>query len=328
MVTSSVIFIAFLLDALMGDPQYHLHPIRLMGKGIELCLSLLKRIGLKGRGAGVLLTLIVVLASVGAYRIIRFALLKAHTPVVFLFDLFVCYSCLALKDLFNHIVPVVNTLESDNLPAARRAISMVVGRDVNSLDSPGVTRAAIETMAENFVDGFFSPVFWYMAGSIAGMLTDVEPVFTGISFIIIFKTASTLDSMVGYKNEEFIKIGWAGARLDDVMNFIPARSSLIILFIGAWLSRLKPVDGTRTALRDRLKHDSPNSAYAESFVAGALNIRLGGPTRYRDGIKDKPWLGSEYPDPDLSHITETMRLLKISSWVTIAAACMILLIEF
>jgi len=325
METSSIILIAFLIDNLMGDPQYRFHPVRIMGKGIEMCLGIIKGIGLKGRGAGVLLTLVMVLTSVVPYGIIHLALLKIHTLVVFFFDLFVCYSCLALKDLFNHILPVIKALEANDFYAARRAIGMVVGRDVNSLDRAGVIRAAIETMAENFVDGFLSPVFWYAAGSIAGILTGVEPVFTGISFMLIFKTASTLDSMVGYKNEEFIDIGWAGARLDDVMNFIPARISLIILSIGAWLGRQRSVDGMRTAMRDRRKHDSPNSAHAESFVAGALNIRLGGPTRYPDGINEKPWLGAEYPDPDLSHIPMTIRLLNISSWITITAACIILI---
>lgn len=324
METSSAILIAFLIDALIGDPQYRLHPIRIMGTGIEVCLMLLKRIGFKGRIAGVLLTLIMALAPIGVYGLVRFALLKTHILVAFIFDIFVCYSCLALKDLFNHIIPVIKALESGDLYSARKAVGMVVGRDVKSLDRSGVIRASIETMAENFVDGFLSPVFWYVAGSIVGRLTGFGPVFMGMSLMIIFKTASTLDSMVGYRNEEFINIGWAGARLDDVMNFIPARISLIVLFMGAWLGRQRPVDGMRTAMRDRLKHDSPNSAHAESFVAGALNIRLGGPTRYPDGTKEKPWLGSEYPDPGLGHIPMTIRLLNISSWLTIAAACIIL----
>lgn len=324
METSSVILIAFLIDSLIGDPKYRFHPIRIMGTGINLCVMFLKRIGLKGRFAGVLLTLIMTIASIGSYGLVRFALFKTHILVVFLFDIFVCYSCLALKDLFNHIMPVIKALDSGDLYSARKAVGMIVGRDVKSLDRSGVIRASIETMAENFVDGFLSPVFWYVAGSIIGRLTGPGPVFMGISLMIIFKTSSTLDSMVGYKNEEFIDIGWAGARLDDVMNFIPARFSLIIMFMGAWLGRQRPVDGMRTAMRDRLKHDSPNSAHAESFVAGALNIRLGGPTRYLDRLKEKPWLGSEYPDPGISHIPMTIRLLNISSWLTIAAACMIL----
>jgi adenosylcobinamide-phosphate synthase len=313
--TTLVLFLAFILDFFIGDPAYRWHPVRIMGREIISCLSLLKWIGLKGKGAGVLLTLSIVFISIVVYSLIHFTLLMSHPLACFSFDLFICYSCLALKDLFNHITPVIESLGADDIYGARKAIGMVVGRDVNALDKAGVTRAAIETMAENFVDGFLSPVFWYGAGSFAGILAGIEPVFMGISFMIIFKTASTLDSMVGYKNEEFIKIGWAGARLDDVMNFIPARLSLIVLFIGAWFTRLKPVDGMRVAFRDRLKHDSPNSAHSESFVAGALNIRLGGPTIYPDGLKDKPWLGGKYGDPGIRHIPMTMRLLTTSSWL-------------
>lgn len=321
-----VLFLAFILDMLIGDPEYDWHPVRVMGRGITRCLRILKRIGIDGRAAGCVLTLVMVFTFLTVYALIRFILLIAHPIISFLFDLFVCYSCLALKDMFDHIVPVIKALESEDLSEARKNTGMVVGRDVNALDMAGVTRAAIETMAENFVDGFVSPVFWYATGSIAGALTDIAPVFTGVSFMLIFKTASTIDSMLGYKNEEFIKTGWAGARLDDMMNFIPARLSLIILFLGAWLARLRPVEGIRIAMRDRLKHDSPNSAHAESFVAGTLNIRLGGPTRYPEGMKDKAWLGGEYPDPGIGHIIMTMRLLRISSWSVLIISCIMLFI--
>jgi adenosylcobinamide-phosphate synthase len=324
MAALSIILLAFLSDILIGDPEYRWHPVRIIGRGIGFCLRLLKRMGLKGRGAGVILTLSMVFISIAVYALIHFTLLMAHPFASFFFDLFICYSCLALKDLFNHITPVIEALKSDDLKRARMAVRMVVGRDVASLDRSGVTRAAIETLSENFVDGFLSPVFWYVAGCIAGTLGGIEPVFAGVSFMIIFKTASTLDSMTGYKNEEFINIGWAGARLDDVMNFIPARLSLIILFFGAWISGLNPVDGLRAAFRDRLKHDSPNSAHAESFVAGALNIRLGGPAKYSEGIKDKPWLAGEYSDPDIRQIMMNMKLLKDSSWIVIMIACVIL----
>ncbi|HJX34362.1 MAG TPA: adenosylcobinamide-phosphate synthase CbiB [Desulfatiglandales bacterium] len=319
-----VLFLAFVLDMLMGDPEYDWHPVRIMGRGIMRCLSLLKRIGIKGRAAGCVLTLVMVFISLSVYALIRFILLMAHPIISFLFDLFVCYSCLALKDLFDHIRPVIKALESEDLYEARKNTGMVVGRDVNTLDMAGVTRAAIETMAENFVDGFLSPVFWYVAGCVAAKTIGVSPVSAGISLMIVFKAASTLDSMIGHKNEEFLKIGWAGARLDDAMNYMPARLSLIILFFGSWLNRLHPIDGLRVAIRDRLKHDSPNSAHAESFVSGALNIRLGGPTKYTEGIKDRPWLGSEYPDPNVKHITMSMGLLKISSWIAIIIAGVIL----
>ena len=213
------------------------------------------------------------------------------------FDLYICYSCFALKDLVTHTELVTRALARGNLPDARASVAMVVGRDVQFLDEKGVSRAAIETLAENFVDGFLSPLFWYVAGGIWGFLFGFSAVAIALAFMIAFKVASTLDSMVGYKDAEFLEFGWAGARLDDIMNFIPARLSLFILFAGAWVSNLDAKNGMQTAMRDRLKHASPNSAHAESFVAGALHIRLGGPTVYPSGKKEKPWLGEENPDP-------------------------------
>jgi adenosylcobinamide-phosphate synthase len=124
--------------------------------------------------------------------------------------------------------------------------------------------------------------------------------------------------MVGYRNPEYIDFGLTGARLDDIMNFVPARFSLIILFVGAGISGLHPVHGLKVAMRDRLKHDSPNAAHAESFVAGALEIRLAGPVKYHDTLKDKPWLASGNPDPGPVHIKKTVLLVKHSAWVAVA----------
>lgn len=138
------------------------------------------------------------------------------------------YSLIALKDLFNHCRPVTDALMKNNIIKARESVSMIVGRDVHYLDEKGIIRAAIETLAENFVDGFLSPVFWYCAGCLIGIPIDINPVYSGVIFLIIFKTSSTLDSMVGHKTEELIEIGLAGARLEDILNFIPERLSLIL----------------------------------------------------------------------------------------------------
>lgn len=176
-------------------------------------------------------------------------------------------------------------------------------------------RAVVETLAENFVDGFLSPLFWYVCGGVMAHIAGLPQVTTAVGCMLVFKATSTLDSMVGYRNMEFIEFGWAGAKLDDVMNFLPARLSLLILLVGAWICRLNPLEGIRTARRDRLNHDSPNSAHAESFVAGALHVQLGGPTVYPEGKKEKPWLGEGNPDPLPIHIRKTKRLLRCSAWV-------------
>ena len=325
MEAASVIFIAFLIDALIGDPRYAWHPVRLIGWTITYNLRLFKKAGLKGISGGVILAFLVILATVFVYWSTHYVLSVIYPLLCLPFNVYVCYSCLALKDLFHHLIPVVEVLESNDMERAGMALNRVVGRDALSLDRQGMTRAAIETLSENFVDGFFSPLFWHVAGSVAGTFSGIDPVFAGTLLMVIFKAVSTLDSMVGYRNEEFSEIGWAGARLDDAMNYIPARLSLLILFLGSLPGRFHPIDGLRVAFRDRLKHDSPNSAHAESFIAGALNIRLGGPVKYPEGIKERPWLGREYDDPDIRHIKIGMGLIRVSSWVSIIIYAMILI---
>ena len=316
----SVIFFAFILDLLIGDPRYRYHPVRIMGHGISFFSKVLRRGGLGGRRGGIFLVLILETIILGAYLVISLTLRKLYPLSGWGFDLFVCYSCLALKDLISQTKLVIRALEKGDLSKARECVARVVGRDVRYLDEEGVCRATMETLAENFVDGFLSPVFWYLAGGIAALLLGFSPVVPALCAMLGFKVASTLDSMVGYKNKEYAEFGWAGARLDDIMNFIPARMSLVILFFGAWVSGLNPMDGFKIALRDRLKHESPNAAHAESFTAGVFHTRLGGPTRYPHGLKDKPWLGDGDISPGPAHIRKMTTLVKRSAWVTVAVS--------
>ncbi|NLA74038.1 MAG: cobalamin biosynthesis protein CobD [Deltaproteobacteria bacterium] len=326
--TPAIILISgFLFDLILGDPNYRYHPVRVIGRLTDLLHNWFKGRPMNMRFSGVLLALLTILISVSAYFIIIILLNLAHPILAMLMNIYFVYSLIALKDLFNHCGPVIEALRSNGLIKARESVSMIVGRDVNSLDENGVIRSAIETLAENFVDGFLSPVFWFCIGSIIGPMIDVEPVLSGVVFLIIFKVASTLDSMVGHKTEELIEIGWAGARLDDLLNFIPARLSLILLFFGAMLSGLRPLSGLTTAMRDRLKHDSPNSAHPESFVAGAIRRRLGGPVRYPEGLKEKPWLGAEFPDPELKDIRGVIRLLMITALLVLFLSSFVIILR-
>jgi len=321
-----IILLAFILDLIFGDPRYGLHPIRLIGQCIRLFTKILRRSGLDEKGGGILLVVMVETTFLATYLTASLIFHHINLIIGLGFDLFICYSCLALKDLFIHTDRVIHALETGNLPEARKGISMVVGRDVRFLDEKGISRAAIETMAENFVDGFLSPLFWYLSGGILGYIFGLSPIMTAISLMLVFKVASTLDSMVGYKDSEFLEFGWAGARLDDIMNFIPARLSLVVLFAGAWICRLKASEGISVALRDRLKHDSPNAAHAESFVAGALEVRLGGPAVYPDGQKDKPWLAKGNPDPLPQHIRRAVSLLTCSAWAAVGCSICLLVL--
>ncbi len=312
-----IALIGFILDLLLGDPVYRYHPVRIIGHGISSMTNNLRKIGIDGKAGGLIMVILLVFIIISSYVMISLGLFYLYPLFGTLFDIFIFYSCLALKDLIGHLNPVISSLKQKDLSEARKALAKVVGRDVQSLDEKGIIRAGIETMSENFVDGFFSPFFWYLAGGFIAGYLQIPVIRTGIVMMLVFKVASTFDSMVGYKNKEFIEIGWAGARLDDLMNFIPARLSLIILFFGAVICRLHPISGLQIALRDRLKHESPNSAHGESFVAGALGVRLAGPVMYPEGRREKPWLGHEFPDPEVKHMQQTFVLLKTSGWISI-----------
>lgn len=320
-----ILFLAFGLDRIWGDPRYRGHPIRLIGEGISFFTTRLNRIGLNGKCGGLLLVMLTELLFLFAYWAVAWVFQHIHILLALSFELFMAYSCLSIKDLFDHTDRVIQPLTVGNIPQAREALSMIVGRDTRALNETGISRAAIETLAENFVDGFISPVFWYTTGGILGDMTGLPPVSTAVAFMLGFKIISTLDSMVGYKNRAYMTFGRAGAKCDDAMNFLPARLSIGVLFMGAWLCRCHAMQGLRTALRDRLKHDSPNAAHAESFMAGALSVRLGGPTAYLDGVKQKPWLGREYPDPRPSDIQKAGSLVHGSAWVAMGVSLLVLL---
>ena len=324
-----ILLLSFHLDLLLGDPSYHYHPIRMMGRTISQLEDGLRKQGWHGRVAGILLVALTAALVTLSYLFLHTLLYHLHPWVALLFDVFICYSCLALGDLFHHIRPVLHSLEAGDPLQARRQVAMVVGRDVQALDEAALGRAAVESMAENFVDGFLSPVFWFCFGVSLSLFFNRATMKAGIILMLLFKLVSTLDSMVGYKNDKYIQFGWAGARMDDIMNFIPARLSLPCLFLGALITGLSPFQGLRVAIRDRLKHDSPNAAHAESFMAGALDIRLGGPTQYPDGLKEKPWLGDGNPNPGVQAINRTKNVLLASAWVSVfASLCLFLFIYY
>lgn len=312
-----VILISYLLDICLGDPRYTYHPARIMGWIIVRTETWIRRWVGTGQWGGTLLVLVtaggVLLGYLGVARLLAWF----APPVQALFWLYMTYSSLALGDLLRHVRPVAEALEQEDVDRAREALAMTVGRDVQALDRAGIARAAVETLGENFVDGFLSPLFWYFSGwGVSGFL-NADRMTWAVGLMLLFKVASTLDSMVGYKNERYLKFGRSGARLDDMMNFLPARLSIPFLFLGASLLRLKSLEGIRTALRDRLKHDSPNSAHPESFLAGALGIRLGGPTQYVGGTKEKPWLGDGLKEAGSMDIRLSMSLLRVTGLISV-----------
>jgi len=305
---AAILASAFLLDYFLGDPVYSLHPVRGIGLLIRYIEHILRRTGMKGVCGGLVLLISVVAVAVIVYGLIRLGLTKVHGLAVMAFDVFVVYSCLALRDMVRHALPIADALNMNDISGARELVQRIVGRDASQLDRSRIARATVESVGESFVDGFFSPVFWFLVFGIMGTCLG-NPLPYAVAGIVVYRCVNTLDSMVGYRNEEYEKFGRFSARSDDVLNFIPARLSLLLFVPVAFLCGMDARKGWQTAVRDRLKHASPNSAHAESFLAGVLNLRLGGPTIYSHGTIEKPWLGNGTDQAQSTHITQACRVV-------------------
>jgi len=268
---------AFCLDLVLGDPRVVPHPVVLIGRFIRsLEEDLLDGISDR-RFAGILLV-VATLSTTAAttWGILFFAALLGEW-VFWIVSVWVAYTCLALRSLHGEAFEVVRLVEVGRLDEARRALSLLVSRDTTSLDEEGILRACFETVAENTSDGVIAPLFYLLIG--------------GPILAMTYKAASTLDSMVGYKTERYRLFGWASARLDDLLNWIPARLTGVAMTTGAFILGYKGGDAWRIMLRDAKKHDSPNAGWPEAAAAGAFGVRLGGSSVYFGEVKEKPTLG-------------------------------------
>jgi adenosylcobinamide-phosphate synthase len=296
MILAGKITIGFILDLILGDPRRFPHPVRLIGGMISVLEKILRR-GVCERGAGIILVVIVV--SSVYFTVMYISLL--HWAL----EIFLIYTIFALKSLSTEALKVYDALIDDNIELARREISFLVSRDTDAMSKGDIIRAAVETVTENIVDGVTAPMFYLFAGGApAGMA---------------YKAANTIDSMIGYKNEKYLRFGWSGARLDDLLNFIPARITGFILIPLAALFTGGSVTGAyRILLRDRLNHSSPNSGHPESASAGALGIQLGGPVSYFGVMQDKPCIGDRDRELEAEDIKRAVRLLYAVSFIGMA----------
>jgi adenosylcobinamide-phosphate synthase len=212
---------------------------------------------------------------------------------------FLLYTAFAAKDLKVESMEVFRALKDRDLNRARKKLSMIVGRDTNNLSEPEIIRASVETVAENTVDGIISPLFYAFLG--------------GAPLALAYKAVSTLDSMVGYKNERYMNFGWASARLDDLANFIPARISILLLPVASFLTGKDGINSWRVVLRDGRKNPSPNSGIPEAAIAGALRVQLGGVNFYNSVASSEPVIGDSLNTLEAGHIKESIRISHISS---------------
>ena len=305
---------ALLLDRIAGEPEWLWsrvpHPILALGRSVEWLDRRLNREDLTfaaGRRRGVVAVL--VLAGVAGGSGLLLARLFGAAPLGWLAEVAVAAAFLAQKSLLDHVAAVARALRKDGVAAGRRHVSLIVGRDVTALDEAGVARAAIESLAENFSDAVVAPAFWYA--------------ILGLPGLILFKAASTADSMIGHRSPRYEAFGWAAARLDDLLNFVPARLSVLAIAGAAALTGGKARQAIAAALRDAAKHRSPNAGWPEAAAAGALGIALGGPRRYGDLAVDGAWLNAAgRRQADRRDINKALRLTDIA-WGLVVAAVLI-----
>ncbi len=306
--TAGALLFGFILDALIGDPDGWPHMVRFMGGLISLLERRLYPIKNKRLG-GTLLVIITLLIVGGVSWAALFAAWRLSPWAYFALALLLCWQCLALKSLKRESGRVYKALEEGDLAGARKAVSMIVGRDTEWLDEAGVTRAAVETVAENASDGVIAPLlFLALLGPVGGCL---------------YKAVNTMDSMIGYKNERYLNFGRAAARLDDVVNFIPARLSALLMICACPLCGMDEKNALRIWKRDRRNHASPNSAQTEAVMAGTLNVRLAGSAYYFGRLVEKPFIGEDIRPMEHRDILRSHRLLTAASLLMLMLAIMI-----
>ena len=315
-----LLVLALILDAAVGGmgPVFRLipHPVVAIGNLIgwferKLNRETRSQTDRAMRGALVVLVMVALAAAIGW----DVQWLTLHHDFGWAVELFLIVALLAQRELYSAVAKVAKALRTGGIEDGRVAVSHIVGRDPAHLDEPGVSRAAIETLAENFSDGVVAPVFWYALFGFPGLL--------------IYKTVNTLDSMIGYKNDRYRAFGFTAARLDDVLNLIPARLSGLILALAAFITpHARPANAFRTMWRDAAKHNSPNAGWPEAATAGALDIALAGPRRYAQHTVDAPWIGSGSAQSDAGHIERALYLFAVGCLINALIVAVVAVFRF
>lgn len=306
-----VAVVAFLIDALIGDPRTKLHPVVLMGKLISLLEKILRRDNdspLKKVFKGGVLVYAVCIVSLAVGLAIELLVdeLPDLAAQIFIKALVLSFM-IAPRTLGDAAREIYYLLESDNLAYARERVGWIVGRDTANLNEADVARATVETVSENTVDGIISPLFYFAIG--------------GLPLAIFYRAVNTMDSMLGYKNDKYFYFGQIAARLDDVANYIPARLTAILFIGAAVILQLDYKNAFKMMRRDASKHPSPNGGYAEATVAGALNIRLGGLNYYFGKPHFRAYMGDPNEILEAAHILGTIRMMYTATILFLMITC-------
>lgn len=300
---------SYIADLALGDPEWFPHPVRWIGKLIGSLEDRLRKYGGNERLKGMVLTFVVVgIASSFAYLFIEFS--KKLNPLLGnLAWIYLGYTTLSIRDLRVKAKAVLKEMEEGSIAEARGELSSIVGRDTKDLDKDKIIKAAVESIAENTNDGIVAPLFYLILG--------------GPVMAIAYKSINTLDSMVGYKNERYLHLGWFSARLDDIANFIPARISGFLISVSALIGGKGFKESFKTMLRDGRKHPSLNSGVSEAAMAGALGIKLGGPSVYQGKLSKKPYIGEDKNPARPLLINEALTISFITSLLMVLSGALL-----
>ncbi len=290
---------AFLLDLILGDPRWLPHPIRWMGKAIEYLEPRFRRLRLTLLQSGLLFALSLIAGTWLVASALLWLAGLLHPAVAIGLEVLMVYYALSTRSLESSAMAVHASLVGGNLPEAKSRVAMIVGRDVTDLTDTGVARAAVETVAENLVDGVISPLFFAAIG--------------GGPLAMAYKMVNTLDSMVGYKNVRYWEFGRTAAKIDDVANFLPARLSVPFIALAAQLLARNGKRAFFTAVKEGEKHASPNAGFPEAAFAGALGVWLGGPNTYDGQVINKPVIGYRFGPTRPDHIRKACHCMVLAS---------------
>lgn len=307
--------LAFIIDCIIGDPYTKFHPVALMGKLIDILDKLLRKDTVSSPTklvCGFILVAIVLSVCSGLTYFILWLMDFCNLPYIFniLVQAIILSFMISPKSLAKAGNEIYDELSKNNLSGAREKINYIVSRDANQMNEKDITRAAVETVAENTVDGIISPFFFFFIG--------------GLPLAVLYRAANTMDAMIGYKNSKYLYFGRTAARVDDVLNFIPARITGLLLIIDSIFCRFDYKNALKMMLRDAKKHPSPNGGYTEATVAGALGIRLGGINYYFGRQTFRAFMGDPIHKLKPIHIRQTINLMYGVSIIFVVAVSLAL----
>lgn len=295
--------IGFIIDIILGDPYSLPHPIRAIGTLISKFEKFVRSRFNNLRKGGVFLAVAVIVISTLAPLLILILCYRINVILGVAIESVMCWQLIAARCLQKESMKVYRAISENDTEEARKAVSMIVGRDTEVLDENGIIKAAVETVAENTSDGVTAPMMYISAG--------------GAALGFLYKAVNTMDSMIGYKNEKYADIGRFAARLDDLLNYIPSRLTALAMILSAYLLRLDGKNAFHIWKRDRRKHASPNSAQTESVCAGALDIRLAGDAYYFGELHKKEFIGDDIRPPESEDIRRANRLMYCTSVIVL-----------